>query len=85
MVFVAGVVGSTGVTGLTGVVGVTVVVMLSLSHKLSPFPMIAVLGGFFVPVVLLTGSGIGSPAKSYPSPPYKPMTGAPKSMVPFLT
>ena len=84
MVLVAGVVGSTGVTGLTGVVGVTVVVVLSLSQRFAPSPMIAVFGGFFVPVVFLSESGIGVPARSSPSA-YRPKTGAPKSIVPFLT
>ena len=89
MVFVTGVTGvegSTGVLGSTGVVGVTVVVVLYLSQRLPPFPIMAVfVVPFFVPVVFGTGSGIGSPARSYPSPPYSPRTGAPRSIVPFLT
>lgn len=89
MVFVTGatgVEGSTGVLGSTGVVGVTVVVVLYLSQRLPPFPMMAVFVlPFFVPVVFITGSGIGSPARSYPSPPCSPRTGAPRSIVPFLT
>ena len=84
MVLATGVVGSIGVTGLTGVVGVTVVVELSLSQRFPPSPIIAVFGGFFVPVSFFSESGIGVPARSSPSA-YRPKTGAPKSMVPFLT
>ena len=83
MVFVAGVEGSTGV-GVTGVVGVTVVVVLYLSQRLPPFPIMAVLVvPFFVPVVFGTGSRIGVP--TIYSSALRPKTGAPRSIVPFLT